>query len=67
MYIRTCLICLCMYSLIIDIDECSQNNGGCAHVCNNTMDSFVCSCRSGFKLVNITDCEGMSPSIYHIS
>ncbi|XP_019638158.1 PREDICTED: fibrillin-1-like, partial [Branchiostoma belcheri] len=33
-----------------DIDECSAANGGCDHVCTNTMGSFQCSCVDGFTL-----------------
>lgn len=35
-----------------DVDECAINNGGCAHMCNNTEGSFVCSCRTGFTLAS---------------
>ena len=35
-----------------DINECSTNNGGCAHNCANTQGSFMCSCRSGFQLAS---------------
>ncbi|WAR10404.1 SCUB2-like protein, partial [Mya arenaria] len=31
-------------------DECSFNNGGCSHACENTEDSFHCSCLPGFSL-----------------
>ncbi|CAH1233663.1 FBN3 [Branchiostoma lanceolatum] len=33
-----------------DKDECSSANGGCDHACNNTVGSYVCSCRPGFVL-----------------
>ncbi|XP_059409416.1 growth arrest-specific protein 6-like [Carassius carassius] len=33
-----------------DVDECSRANGGCVHLCNNTMGSYHCSCRHGYKL-----------------
>lgn len=61
---------LCVYLLkpffvvvvvvVTDIDECQSNNGGCDHFCKNTVGSFDCSCRKGFKL--LTDeksCQGM--------
>ena len=42
-----------------DINECSTNNGGCAHNCTNTQGSFTCSCRSGFQLASDgRDCNG---------
>ena len=34
----------------IDTDECSNNNGGCAQNCTNTVGSYVCSCSSGYNL-----------------
>ena len=33
-----------LYTLI-DINECSQNNGGCEETCTNTMGSYECSCQ----------------------
>lgn len=42
-----------------DIDECEVHNGGCDHYCRNTIGSFECRCRKGFKL--LTDersCQG---------
>lgn len=32
------------------IDKCAMNNGGCMHICRNTLDAYVCSCKSGFVL-----------------
>ena len=34
----------------IDIDECSTNNGGCEHICNNQIASYDCECRNGYTL-----------------
>ena len=42
-----------------DKDECSLANGGCQHVCTNTMGSYQCSCNDGFKLdSNGLTCSG---------
>ncbi|XP_035662470.1 tenascin-like [Branchiostoma floridae] len=42
----------------MDIDECSAANGGCDHVCSNTMGSFQCSCVTGFNLnVDSSTCD----------
>ena len=42
-----------------DFNECSLNNAGCEHVCNNTGGSFNCDCRAGFKLKpDKRGCEG---------
>ncbi|KAH8382433.1 hypothetical protein KR009_003504, partial [Drosophila setifemur] len=35
---------------VIDVDECSINNGGCQHRCKNTYGSYQCSCRNGYTL-----------------
>ncbi|XP_051907425.1 bone morphogenetic protein 1-like isoform X2 [Hippocampus zosterae] len=41
-----------------DMDECSQENGGCQHECVNTMGSYRCQCRSGYTLHdNKRDCK----------
>lgn len=55
------VVCLFAEALffVTDIDECQSNNGGCDHFCKNTVGSFDCSCRKGFKL--LTDeksCQG---------
>lgn len=45
--------------LFTDIDECRLNNGGCDHVCRNTVGSFECSCKKGYKLLtNERTCQG---------
>lgn len=42
-----------------DIDECRLNNGGCDHICRNTVGSFECSCKKGYKLlINERNCQG---------
>ncbi|XP_022668300.1 tolloid-like protein 1 isoform X2 [Varroa destructor] len=41
-----------------DKDECSTNNGGCQHICRNTIGSFQCACFNGFVLhPNGRDCK----------
>ena len=51
-----------MYVIIIitDINECSNNNGGCEDVCNNTIGSYSCSCQTnGYNLdANRFSCSG---------
>ena len=39
-----------VFSLVTDIDECSDNNGDCSHRCINSQGSFNCSCLPGYKL-----------------
>ena len=34
----------------LDIDECTNETDGCAHMCTNEAGSYSCSCRSGYQL-----------------
>lgn len=43
----------------VDINECNTTNGGCAHMCNNTIGSFFCSCSDGYIISNSFLCEGI--------
>lgn len=40
-------------SLNVDINECAPNNGKgpCSQMCSNTKGSFICSCDSGYSLI----------------
>ncbi|KAH3862569.1 hypothetical protein DPMN_025538 [Dreissena polymorpha] len=41
-----------------DKDECAVNNGGCQHICKNTVGSYECACHNGFTLhENKLDCK----------
>lgn len=42
-------VIFCLFSLI-DVDECSEGNGGCQQICVNMMGSYECRCREGFLL-----------------
>lgn len=43
---------------LTDRDECAVENGGCHHVCKNTVGSYQCSCHSGYTLQdNKHDCK----------
>jgi hypothetical protein len=42
-----------------DIDECILNTDGCVHICTNTIGSYTCSCRTGYRLSsNGHSCQG---------
>lgn len=44
----------------IDVEECEDNNGGCAQLCNNTVGSFICGCSEGYTLnADYINCSGM--------
>ena len=34
---------------VVDIDECSEGISGCSQNCENTVGSFTCSCRNGYR------------------
>ena len=43
-----------------DCDECIEGTSGCNHTCNNTIGSYICSCRDGFILNSDQHmCDGM--------
>lgn len=47
------------------MNECSVNNGGCEHGCENTVGGFECFCRPGYKLHwNKKDCISKSMPLY---
>ena len=39
-----------MADFILDIDECSKDNGGCSDTCVNKPGSYQCTCEKGFSL-----------------
>ena len=42
-----------------DVNECTDNNGGCEHTCINNDGSYSCSCQSGYSLnSNSRNCSG---------
>ncbi|XP_019631685.1 PREDICTED: fibrillin-1-like [Branchiostoma belcheri] len=54
-----------------DVNECSSNNGGCAHNCVNTDGSYHCTCRTGYELsgsrtcVDANECSGNNGGCNH--
>ena len=43
-----------------DIDECMEQIHQCTHTCQNTMGSYICNCKDGFRLQpNNRSCYGM--------
>ena len=42
-----------------DVDECKKKTSGCSQECNNTIGSYKCFCKDGFRLTNNSHtCEG---------
>ncbi|CAG2256352.1 Fibulin-2 [Mytilus edulis] len=35
-----------------DINECTMRNGGCNHICKNSIGSYQCDCKNGFYLAS---------------
>ena len=49
----SCFTTACSIYFLTDINECTNNNGGCEDVCTNTIGSYTCSCQSiGYYLDN---------------
>lgn len=38
-------------SIILGVNDCSNNNNGCAELCLNTPTKAVCACSNGYKLL----------------
>ena len=36
--------------MCVDINECSDDNGGCDHTCTNAVGSYNCGCNDGYEL-----------------
>ena len=52
------LSCSCV-NYILDINECSINNGGCSHHCFNIPGTFYCGCPNGLTMgINNMTCVG---------
>lgn len=48
-----------LHTIIIDVDECTDDVDNCDQLCDNTEGSFVCSCTEGFELdVDGLTCNG---------
>ena len=44
----------------LDLNECTNDNGGCEQICTNTIGSYVCSCLDGYSLNNNNhNCTGI--------
>ena len=39
-----------IYNLLTDINECRVRNGGCQYYCQNTIGSYYCYCKTGYRL-----------------
>ncbi len=55
-------------SIIIDVNECLTNNGGCEHNCTNTDGNFSCSCNTGYSRdSNNLNCTGKIESLHRVT
>ena len=51
--------CLSFTPMHADINECTTGTHQCAHNCQNTIGSYTCSCRTGYRLAsNGRSCYG---------
>lgn len=44
------------HPLSADVDECAPPSAPCMHHCTNTVGSYYCHCRNGFKLIGNSSC-----------
>lgn len=60
-------MCNFYWWLLLDIDECAVNKGGCSYKCVNQIGSFYCECPVGSVLM--TDgftCKGTDHTILYL-
>ena len=65
-YITLVEIMICILKsfsiILLDIDECQINNGGCMSGCENQPGSYICLCQAGFRLApDAKTCQGKMP------
>ena len=49
------------YTILLDINECTAGTASCTQICRNTVGSYTCNCRSGYRLDgNGYTCNGKS-------
>ena len=49
-----------MIDIAVDINECTNNNGGCEQNCQNTIGSSSCFCLTGYLIdSNGYNCTGL--------
>ena len=49
MYVLTLSHCI---NLLVDINECEMDSGGCDDICINTEGSYYCQCSPGLHLAS---------------
>lgn len=55
---------MCCFFLVLDINECQDDNFGCSDACINTLGSAHCICPSGYEMnADGRTCDGMSDTL----
>ncbi|XP_078571570.1 uncharacterized protein LOC144859154 [Branchiostoma floridae x Branchiostoma japonicum] len=59
-----------LFFTFLDINECSSNNGGCDHNCENTVGSYDCTCRDGYqesgsRCIDVNECHNNNGGCSH--
>ena len=49
-----------MCVVLADIDECHEDVDSCQQECYNTVGSYTCSCRAGYRLRDGHNCDGIN-------
>lgn len=51
--------CLLEIDHSLDTDECTDNDGGCSHICVNEVGSYQCQCPNGYAMdTSGHNCQG---------
>ena len=49
----------------VDTNQCASGNGGCAHICTDTLPGYACSCNDGFTLsTDGHNCTGEAENLF---